>query len=159
MNQKDIDRLLTCRKIIDNHNTNRSSLKDDAAKKAAVEEYMSVLKDNGFSSVSEFETFNKFMNFCSFLECIPLQGKCDNCEGYKGTPPCVERYKEEACFYNPIKTIDDFKYLFAGEFFIKSSLKISKGISLIFCPEGHGFYNDDSKCTELPFDITWSVYK
>jgi hypothetical protein len=159
MNQKDIDRLLTCRKIIDSHNDNRVNLKDDAAKMAAVENYIITLKANGFSSVQNFENFNRFMNMCAYLECRPLQGKCDKCSGYKETPPCLEKWGDNSCYSVGQVNVDDNKTLVAADTFVKGLQTTKNKITKVFCPEGHGFYNDEALCKPLPFDITWSVFK
>jgi hypothetical protein len=99
------------------------------------------------------------MNMCAYLECRPLQGKCDKCEGYKGTPPCLEKWGNKSCYSTNTLDVDATKELLSGDNFVKGLQKTVKGITKGFCPEGHGFYTDESQCKELPFDINWSVFK
>jgi hypothetical protein len=135
MEQKDIDRLLVCRKAIDDHRVIKVATRDTYASATTADKalkyakmqdafatsrdtYLRALSDNGFDSLEDFISYNDALCVQAMKECTPLYSLCDRCEGIKDTPPCVAAFGSGACFYTGI----------TDENFYISSLRLLKQV-------------------------------
>jgi hypothetical protein len=193
MEQKDIDKLLLCRKAIDDHRARKADYRAtyDAvttANKATAyttmqdgftaskDTYLSILLENGFESYDIFQKFDYEMCAQAIREYLPLQSRCDKCEGIK-SPPCIIAFGESSCFYKPV---DDEQFYKTAVYIVKQIkyisntfteigtdllkevpnwvgkdivLKVGDIIGFGTCPDGRGFRNLVS--APFPFDVTW----
>lgn len=156
ISQADIERLLQGRVIIDNYRAKDSQGVDES------DTLPEKLKAIGFTSdnpVQEFHDFNKNMLTEAFTE-MGIQGDCDFCIGYDGTPKCVEIWGSRACYHTKIDPKQREGSSIAWSL-IASAAKGFDGASddwdatikyyessvdengiYWFCPRGHGFYID-----------------
>lgn len=115
MEQKDIDRLLTCRKAIDDHRARKLVAREveasaTTANKASTyltmqtaftnskDTYLAVLLENGFESYEAFSKFNEDMCIALLMEYRTAYNNCDFCKDYKSTAPCSEDFDTNSCF-------------------------------------------------------------
>lgn len=221
--QKDIDRLLLCRAVIDKYrvfNTARieslataksvteakaiietkigvattisadSAIKPVSDIKSALEpertkytlEMYEILHQQGFETYQAFVDFNNKLNFESYKESYPLEGRCDWC-GKKAfiDQPCLTApevyplYPMEPgknCKYEMIVNgtweVDDYVYVlfmarlekrdekYTEPLDEKLSILMGDTISPIsICPIGHGFHIIKDKMKPLPFNVFW----
>jgi len=174
MTQKDIDRLLAGRKVVDDYRSVAASYREAdtlskvTAKKTdialakekyqdrekATEKMHNGLYKLGFgkgadpSAFESFMEFNNDMNFKVFKECRPIKGECDLCVGYDKDPPCKVYYKEKACINTFTPLLDDKIYKISFDRFTGRT-------PCQACPPGHGFQPDTANYKELPFDVGW----
>lgn len=155
--QSDINRLLTCRKAIDDHKVTHTERVTDDAKTVAVESYLSVFKDNGFNSINEFLQFNSFMNLCGWLEFRPMVGECDGCTDLKEDDvPCIklaDQWKIDrkfACYYK--KYMNNENYCSAVALRIKYNIQPDENGRSYLCPKRYIDYSQ-----QAPFDLEWKV--
>lgn len=175
MEQKDIDKLLVGRKIIEDHRTRKMSIKSKASlgtistaqKESQIdtskETYLEELCNLGFESFDDFHNFNYRMNLEAFKEGWPIEGECDKCRGLEKAN-CFEEYGDQSCYSTDYTTVTDIQYSYAmGQYLIGNYGEVSKNRvtpltkkGLALCPEGRGFYTPANKI-KLPFkiDITW----
>jgi hypothetical protein len=176
LGQADIDRLLAARAITEEYE--RDSKGEDATWA-----FIKRLQELHFNSPQDFFKWNDKMNRLAFKECRPIFGKCDSCNGYKGTAPCTPFITPDSgqdifanCFpdlskekqferhlldrQNPSKWLTlDFlvEYIFRlmkiG--ILAEDIKWEKSTQHVLCPPGHGFYIELDKMKDLPFDISW----
>lgn len=121
----------------------------------------------GFSGIGDFMSFNEKMCFDAFKECRPVQGSCDLCKGNvdeKGnlTGKMCEKTVgigicEKDVFEAPDKVLE---YIYLSTFksikrFGVSLYKRDGNISRGICPDGHGFYVDETLCKPFPFTLFW----
>lgn len=167
----DIDRLLTCRKAIDEHDEARKDFRAGTNDHMiSVETYMKVLTDNGFKGVPEFLDFNYKMNVAVVKEYRPIQGFCDGCVGYKDpitgdpTPPCdllfpgLSPSASSCALKQGSEGPWDDLYRFLLLDIQSGRVKVHphyKNIFLSNCPYPHGFYTDEDKCKPTPFNFLW----
>lgn len=105
MEQKDIDRLLVCRKAIDEHRqrkvdariSTQTTVPMQNVFEASMDIYLKDLGENGFKSVDAFYEFNGEMCMVALKESLELATGCDRCKGYVGEVPCVKVAKETGC--------------------------------------------------------------
>jgi len=168
--QKDIDRLLAGRKIVDAYRAVAAEYREKAsisidsklsadiattkeayqAREEATKKMNKELAKLGFDSVDAFSKFNDSLNMEAFKDCRPIKGTCDLCKGYDKEPPCKTFYKAAACINSFTPVLDDRIY--------KISLDIYSGrTSYQACPKGHGFQPDTDNYKELPFDVKWKI--
>jgi len=182
MTQKDIDRLLAARKLVDDYrnldkehdlkaqcyagltaaktdslisvtDTKAEIQRIDDKRDAATKTMNDGLKELGFESYSDFAKFNHNLCFEAFKASIFLtSGKCDGCVGYKEEPPCKTLYKTGACLN--VRPDELVSVENGWTSFFVNYCKWGKEGSLV-CPDGHGFQVDWEKSTEFPFDIKW----
>jgi len=98
MEQRDIDKLLACRKAIDDHRARKETARSveasaTTANKASAyttmqdsfttskDTYMSVLLENGFETVDDFYKFNNTMCLSALKGTLELLTGCDKCKG------------------------------------------------------------------------------
>jgi hypothetical protein len=167
MKDKDIKKLKDCRKAIDKYK--KSTFKDHKEKLDLSNELNQVMKGNGFvgedgeGSVETFRKWNEQKNYEAYLECRPLQGTCDKCVGYKGTPPCQIKYDNKACVFTPgvleqvQVTLEQIQRLCFKFYLSADSSLVETSTRRALCPEGHGWYVDKTKTKDFPFDIRWRV--
>jgi hypothetical protein len=155
MNKEDIEKLQICREAIDEHQkVHAKGFESDADHAKAVEEYMKVLNDNGFATVSDFTDFNDAMNFEIYKEATIISGECDGCVGLP-VPECVRIYGQaNACSNTRPKVALDTIYRIAYKAKVTEKVVVKDGKSHFCCPEGHGFYVDETK--RKPFK-KWSM--
>ena len=180
--QKDIDRLLAGRKILDGIKRIDTTIlqekyaviaKDQLAtmtkaeivtaksevdalyetEKQSILDAEKALVELGFTSESDFLKWDRELSYQAFKESIVLSSdKCDLCVGYEGEPPCKAVYKTGACLN---VRPDEIVSLENGwKSFYSNYAKDGKENSLV-CPKGHGFQVDWEKCQEFPFDVFW----
>lgn len=181
MEQKDIDKLLACRKAIDDHlirKANARSIQESTltASKATAyttmqntfsdsrDIYLAILIDNGFGAVDAFMKFNRDMCINSIRENITFTGKCavsDGCTGCfdAGIVPLNFQYKPgNLCFYSADAKTLNSKYDWQAMLFdlpITQGRQFDKnedGTFRLICPPGVGYTITIKK---LPFDLYW----
>jgi hypothetical protein len=106
MDLKDIDKLLELRAAWDKYKavkTQKTTQDIDA--------YYKVVWTYGVERPDEIATFNDRLTFQWLQENLPLRGECDLCDGYKGTPTCVDNFTAKSCILTPEKTPEELKYL------------------------------------------------
>jgi len=161
MDKEDVDKVLAGRVIVDKHrNRQLYNEKDDDHDKSTQEMYDG-LAALGFKSFEEFETNNELANYDEWKSKSKIEGDCDFCEGYEGTPPCVLRHADHACFYNKMTTESIYrmvykwrykdKEIYSGD---KASFVTNSGVYR-GCPEGHGWHFIDFDKRVFDFDIDW----
>ena len=122
--QKDIDKLLAARKVVDNYRAVSASYREKAAisadsklsadvavtkekysdREAATKKMHEELIKVGFASYDEFEKFNAQMVMEEYKESVTITFLgCDKCP----TRKCVELYGVGACGSKEINTVDD----------------------------------------------------
>lgn len=116
MEKKDIDRLLICRAAVEKHVYRDRSTADHTV---SVTDMNNALKENGFADFDSYLKWDESKCFEHYQENFVIEGTCDGCVGYVGTPPCrvwaLARVAEaEACLdYPKVKEkVDKFKELF-----------------------------------------------
>jgi hypothetical protein len=164
MNKVDIDKLLELRAAWDKLKSSKHSEDDRKA-------FYSVTWKYGIERPDEIANFNDKMLFQFIEEYIPLVGKCDKCDGYKGTPPCKELYRDKSCFAADIpegvvkkKSVLDFfdairagmkpafsddrayhktEYTELADAPVDAPALTKEGYRILYgvCPPGHGRYN------------------
>lgn len=141
----DIKKVKECRAAIDKHQADRINFKNDGDHTNSVNKYMKVLNDNGFANVSEFIIFNDTMEFEIYKDAVPISGECDGCEGLP-VPECVRVYGQaKACSNSRPKVALDAIYRIAYKGKREGKSVTKDGKTRLICPEGHGFYVDESK--------------
>ena len=171
MTQADIDKLLAGRAIINAYQATRHTPSKDATK---LEED---LKQLGFESIDAFYDFNKDAVMEALVE-IGVEGQCDSCQGYTGTPMCQENWGSLSCSTKPVESVNPRK-LGLFHFFLRRD-KVSDISGVVsediggtdpighwqevidhftanmdeigmywFCPKGHGFYINVPKFDKL----------
>lgn len=157
-----IKKLTECREAISRHRVARgeNQLSDEAIS-SLVALTLEALNGHGFDSLQSFSKWNDEMNFAAYCECRPIEGSCDKCVGYKGTPPCYKKYGTSSCFSGSaptsLESIRKTGFLLYTAQAHDPALVERKG-KRTPCPEGHGWYQDLAKATVPPFDITWRVF-
>lgn len=180
MKQSDIDKLLELRAAWD-------KLKScgESRAKADLDAYYNVFWKYGMERPDELAAFNEEMCLALVREYRTAYGQCDGCEGYKGTPPCVVLYGENACYHKRqmAHTHEDaYRMLLAGRRLGQTlntgeisknystsvmsakhpiSFVVNDGYMHIICPPGHGFYyrcdKSDEEIRREAFTVMWSV--
>ena len=175
MDTKDIDRLLTCRKAIDDHRVRKAdarvstsmSVPLQTAFTASLDIYQRILADNGFKSYEAFAKFNEQMCIESIKENVTFSGRCDadngctSCNKEMGIDP--KEWKgytgQNLCFYASDQTAIADSQLSWQEWLFKQF--INRGITFRkdaagnyknFCPDGVGY---TLYIKDLPFDLWW----
>lgn len=162
--EKEVTNLITaCRKAVDKHRDNKDKDTHDKVKKS-VDEMMSAIiaevekynKKTGsnlvITTLQEYAEFDKKKCFEIYKECRPIKGECDLCIGYDKDPPCKIFYKDKACIHNIKPPLDDRIYKLGFAIYTGKTTYGS-------CPKGHGFEPDTDNHQDLPFDVTWEVFK
>ena len=173
--QKDIDKLLAGRKVVDNYRAVSASYREKAAisadsklsadvavaeekyidREAATKKMHEELIKVGFASYDEFAKFNAQMVMEEYTEVTTISFLgCDKCP----TRKCVELYGVGACGNQNIKDIASIEKSMRL-FFISLIKKSQDGLSKNFadvkvCPDGYGFQwkrNRDER-----FDLGWA---
>ena len=160
----DLEKLLAGRAIVDSHRNRPWQTETDEDHTASTLKMYSELKDLGFDTVQDFEKFNSDMCFQEYKSKTCLEGHCDQCAGIEGTPFCVIRFGEKACYYVHEKILldDIFKILYKArktqpEIITKTENRTGFHPPL-GCPDGHGFYVIDlDKRLPFAFDIDWKI--
>jgi len=175
--QKDIDRLLAGRKIIDGiqridtavlqekyaiikpdqlsslTKTEIITAKADVdslyeAEKLSILDAEKKLTDMGFNGISGFMEFNRQMCIAENKERLEItRVSCDGCP----TKRCVELYKNSACFYSTGKEVPEEMYYFFIQLRMKSA--DSKFDDVKVCPDGYGFHWKTLR--EPQFELGW----
>lgn len=162
MDQESINKLLACRKLLEDHRRTRSeNVLTDAEHTELVTTFMKNLASYGFNSLQEFSAWNDEVCFTTYWECRTLKGYCDKCEGYKDTPPCQLKWSADSCFLAERVSDETVIKKIVFKLYVRNETSVFKDAGSIraFCPEGHGWYVDMSESKEFPFDVTWSVFK
>jgi hypothetical protein len=163
--QKDIDRLLAGRKIVDAYRSVASVYRDAIFSKVSMaEKYTNreaatikmnkELLDLGFSGSGEFIEFNEQMVIEEYTEMVTLTfSGCANCP----TRKCVELYGQNACGNQSLEDIASIER--SMRLFFLRLIKMSKDgkeknfADVKVCPDGYGFQwqrNRDER-----FDLWW----
>lgn len=168
--QKDIDRLLAGRKIVDDcravaktYHDAITTAKVDATAVATVksryqDRELAIKKMNeelakiGFASQDDFFKFNQQMVLEEYREMVDISFL-----GCKGCPTkkCIDLYGDNACGNKAVSGIEDSMRLFFISL-IKKSADGKEGnfADVKICPDGYGFHwkrNRDER-----FDLRWS---
>ena len=159
MEQKDIDKLLKARDIIDKHKKRDIKLEDDIKHTKLTIKMIDDLKKLGFNSLEEFSEFNFDMNRQGFEDARPIEGECDKCAGYNGTPPCVLIWGDRACFY---RSGGMSRESIMRSFWIAfnqhtDGISYSGNKKQLVCRDGHGYYCDLDKIKDYKFDVNWKI--
>lgn len=175
--QKDIDRLLAGRKIIDSIETIDVSKLQDEYSKISKDEIKDLTKDEvreikdkidkfyfdealginnaikqlleiGFTGIDDFLQYNYRMCLSEQKERLEItRVSCNGCP----TKRCVELYKTSACFYQTSGTVSDNIFdLFTR--LRKKSLD-NEFSDVKVCPDGYGFHWKELR--EPQFDLGW----
>jgi len=175
MEQKDIDRLLAGRKIIDgikspdseylntlNQTAKKSKDVDIAKVKQTLAERDALLKiesdsiiaaekqlvELGFKGIGDFLEFNKTMCLEETKDRLEITKlSCEGCP----TKKCVELYGKQACFYTNTMTLPDYIYNMYLNLRLKSGEKDYADVQI--CPEGYGYHYKALR--EPQFDLRW----
>ena len=173
--QKDIDRLLAGRKVVDNYRAVSASYREKAAisadsklsadiavtqekyidREAATKKMHEELIKVGFASYDEFEKFNTKMVMEEYKEVTTF-----NFLGCKGCPTrkCVDLYGAKACGNQNLKDISAIEDSIRS--LILTLLKKSKdGLEKKFadiriCPSDYGFQETRNRAER--FDVRWA---
>lgn len=156
MNQDNVDKLLKCRAAIDNF---RQASLVEADRITAYAEMLNVVQSAGFATLQDYDAWDKEMCVEARKESRPILGTCDGCP-HLSVPPCVTKYgAEKACVSSKQgQGASDEIYRIAWKAAGEGSQKQKDGIVRLICPEGHGYYLDESKVKEPPFDYKWRLY-
>jgi hypothetical protein len=119
MTQDDIDRLLAARKLIDDTRDLKAQVRKlcappkekvtvTAADYEPLQDQLTALialrdkglKELGFDSIAEVVKFNDEMELAEIKECLEYVQVCDQCKGYKGTPPCTKTCGKGQSWYD-----------------------------------------------------------
>jgi len=170
MEQKDIDRLLACRKAIDDHRVRKADARVSTSQtvpmqnvfEASRDIYLKVLGDNGFKTLDDFMKFNEAMCLLTLKEYIPvISGKCDLCL-QESEPLCKlsgfvpKDYIGGLCFYNPKSVTPQEWYPSVLDMF-RQGHKLQLGADgkhRMFCPDGHGWTVEPTS-KDFAIDILW----
>ena len=173
--QKDIDRLLAGRKVIDGikspdseylNTLNQTAKKtveiSIATVKQTLAEREALLKTEsdsiiaaekqlvelGFKGIGDFLEFNKTMCLEETKERLEIvRLPCDGCP----TKKCIELYKDKACFYDTSGKVPEYMAQFILSLRLKSSDKDWTDVRI--CPKGYGI--DWTVKREPQFDLRW----
>lgn len=173
--QKDIDRLLAGRKVIDeikrpdvdvvntltlttkkSEAVSLTTVKQSLAELDALREIESdsiiaaekQLVELGFAGIGDFLEFNKTMcleETKDRLEIVRLP--CEGCP----TKKCIELYKDKACFYDTSGKVPEYMAQFILSLRLKSADKDWSDVRI--CPKGFGI--DWTVKREPQFDLRW----
>ncbi len=168
--QKDIDRLLAGRKIIEDcraaASEYRAAITAKISQVSVAEKYanreVAVKKMNeglfalGFgvnaeSAYSDFEKFNKAMILEEYKDTVNITFL--GCEGCP-TRKCIELYRNNACGNQQVSGVEDRMYLFFLRLIKMSKDGKEKNFADVkVCPDGYGF---QWKCNrDERFDLWW----
>jgi hypothetical protein len=175
MNQKDIDRLLAGRKIIDGIKSPDSDYLDTLNQTAKKSESVSLttvkqtlaersallkteadsiiaaekqLVELGFKGISDFLDFNKKMCLEETKERLEIvRLPCDGCP----TKKCIELYKDKACFYDTSGKVPEYMAQFHLSLRLKSKEQDFSDVRI--CPDGYGIVFKVLR--EPQFDLRW----
>lgn len=173
--QKDIDRLLAGRKIVDGikrpdpeylNTMNQTAKKSEGVTLAMVKQTLAerdaLLKveadsiiaaekqliELGFEGISDFLEFNKTMCLEETKERLEIvRLPCDGCP----TKKCIELYKDKACFYDMSGKVPEYMAQFILSLRLKSVDKDWSDVRI--CPKGFGI--DWTVKREPQFDLKW----
>ena len=133
--------------------------------KSTLEMY-EILRQQGFEDYFTFASWNDLLCLLVYKECHPLQGTCDYCgEKELLEQQCVKTVSLEAVA--KCSAIKDNKFLYEEsdmtyQMYVyliqwerKGVVITNKSIHEYFCPEGHGYYVDDSLFKSYPIDLFW----
>lgn len=178
MNQKDIDRLLTCRKAMDDHRDRKGTARGTAksagnlstayvamqdAFTVSINTYLAVLAENGFETYDDFVQFNRTMCIESIRENVTFTGKCavkDGCKGCyeNGIVPVDFAYSPgQLCFYSadaPSLGKYDWQTMLYDHLIGRGHqfAENKDGTYRIVCPENTGY---SITVKEMLFDWWW----
>jgi hypothetical protein len=173
LEQANIDRLLTARKITEDW-------EQFPAGEDAVWDFIKKLQSLGFNTLKQFYQWNHEMNKAALAECVIVDSKCDHCKGYPNEPPCYKTFTKDSgeyvynCFedksdkekhrlhlvifdeYQKMDRLRDalLKKIELGFAFIDID-RTKERWGIVDCPPGHGYVLDPNKQKDLPFDISW----
>jgi len=129
------------------------------------------LKAEGFEGVGEYADWDNQQCLAAYIEYAPIDGKCDHCAGFKGTPPCQQKWGEKSCAvtmnYPTLEWVKRYVFLSAyrsTDKAIRDILPVSIGLPsaardvVTICPPGHGFYVVERK-DAFPFDLRWEALR
>lgn len=119
------------------------------------------------TAIEEFNDFNGRMNYEALTTCRPVQGYCDGCKGNldefgketgmmcakiysTGKTLCEDDVKDRPELIKQLSILLTFKVI---AFFGDSGYKRKGNITRGACPEGHGFYVDETLCKPFPFSL------
>jgi hypothetical protein len=163
INAANVQLLLKGRTLIDNY---RNSFPNgDSAK------LISDIQALGFTDVSVFYKFNDDMCVAA-LQVHNIQGSCDLCKGYAGTPDCLKRYGRDSCYATGVVLtkaamyVAILKRLITGDFGVTddwnasiAALKTHADANGIYwyCRPGGGFYLNTKTAAVPPylFSLKW----
>lgn len=175
MEQKDIDRLLAGRKIIDeikspdpvvlsalNAKTKKPESVSLSTVKQALAERDALLKiegdsivnaekqliELGFKGIGDFLEFNKTMCLEETKERLEIvRLPCDGCP----TKKCIELYKDKACFYDTSGKVPEYMHRYHLSLRLQSKEQDFSDVRI--CPDGYGIVFNVLR--EPQFDLGW----
>ena len=166
MDQKDVDKLLAGRAVIDAYRAKAQQGIDESADLPGELEHIGFTSDD---PIAEFFDFNDAMGILALKE-TPVEGECDLCQGYSGTPECQLAYGASSCSAKQRIPAGDYKWkiillrIRKGDIAQKGdwnaalanfASKVDAQGKHWICPKGHGFYIEPLSYKASPFDLTW----
>ncbi len=163
----DVDRLLAGRQLIDAYRVRHAA--DPTLDESA--QLLADIQKLGYSGIQAFYDFNRQLCWEEYDKRCTLEGECDLCAGYRGTPTCRKVHGNASCAaMGTPATKDDFK---RGLFHAMKTKSLAAGSTKItfsmdkyrklkadgktvqtFCPPGHGIRG--GKMEPFDFDVFWS---
>ena len=157
MEQKEIDRLIRCRKAIDYFLVYYPHV--DESYDQCVFYIKEELKKEGFESLKEFVDYNYSICLEEYQRCHPLRGSCDYCgEDELKVQPCIKKFGMIQCSNRAKGTgVDRGGQEYAFYLWQNNLGIIRNGKRVSHCLDGHGYYEDMTEDKEFSFDVCWDV--
>jgi len=162
MEQKEIDKLIRCREVVDyfliwyphveeSYDTLVVYIEDE-------------LKKEGFNTLKEFKDYNRKCNMDEFNRCMPLFGNCDWCgEDELKNQPCFKIFGRTECTLRPKNSGVDKGALDYGYYEYIQKKLVQKGDKFVYhnnpCPDGSGWYFKVSGNKEFSFNVNWDFIR